>query len=134
MSKREKRQKQKLRRDEPAKPGLLYRLIDGVFYEFFFLATIILPSRYSELLSTCYFFTLISTTYLISVVPSYIFSDSTYLLIGLGSIGIANLLFWLRYCVDGQLESLKRRKKDRHPLIFLCVFGPLVGFLLWVHW
>jgi hypothetical protein len=122
--------KQKARRDGPPAQGWFGKFLDVVFFEFFVVGSP-KPRRGSISFKTSWIIFSIGVIYFILLFDhaSKQFSLSVKMLIGVQVL--LQLIWWLRYGNDAQLELLKVRRRDRHPVMFLVVWGPIVGYPLW---
>lgn len=124
--------KQKARRDGPPAQGWFGKFLDVVFFEFFVVcnAPRVMGGE-SIFFKTSMLIFMIGAMYfpLLFDHASKQFSLSVKMLIGVQVL--LQLTWWLRYGNDAQLELLKVRRRDRHPVMFLVVWGPIVGYPLW---
>ena len=125
--------KQKARRDGPPAQGWFGKFLDAVFFEFFVVcnAPRVMGGRGNIFSKTSWLIFMIGAIYFLLLFDyaSKEFSLSVKMLIGVQVL--LQLIWWLRYGNYTQIEFLKVRRRDRHPVMFLVVWGPIVGYPLW---
>ncbi|MCA6363367.1 MAG: hypothetical protein IM638_10035 [Bacteroidetes bacterium] len=122
--------KRKARRDAPPAQGWFGKFLDVVFFEFYLVGKIA-QRGISVSGQTSWIMLMIGVMYfpLLFDNASKQLSLSIKILIGIQLL--LQLIWWLRYGNDTQIELLKVRRRDRHPLMFLVIWGPIFGYPLW---
>ncbi len=122
--------KQKARRNAPPVQGWLGKTLDVIFFEFYVVGNA-LRGRGSACLQTSQLIFLIGLFYFMLLLNK----ESGHLNLGvkilIGVQLLLQLIWWLRYGNIQQIELLKIRRKDRHPVMFLLIWTPIFGYPLW---
>lgn len=131
---RKKREREKKRKKFIPAQGFVGKLFDAFFFEWVVLPGVLSKYRSNAHITVSLFLFAIGVLVWAFEHPFHTLNKNTSITIFIVIELLLQLIWWIRYGSQAEVEALIQRRRNRHPLMFLVVWGPFIGLFIYRLW